>query len=166
MINMKATEIFKLISCFVCSPNNMEALKRAIYDVKVLKKSIREAAQNHGISYSTLRRRILSIATSNQGGQKLLTTVENEKLLQYIDFCMRRGCPRSPRDVKEAAFVILRLRIGENARMPRNKEAVHYEKCIGERQHPVEPLIILPIEEVQTYPDNPTNIGKSKLQER
>lgn len=95
--------------------NNLEV---AINDVKVLKTPIREAARKNGVNYNTLYRHNKYPVILKQGRQPLFTSIENEKLLEYINFCVRRGCPRSPQDVREAAFIILQLRLGEKARKP------------------------------------------------
>ena len=41
----------------------------------------------------------------DRGRKPFLTTFENEKQLKYIGFCLKRGCPRSPRDVRDSAYI-------------------------------------------------------------
>lgn len=49
---------------------------------------------------------------------------------------------------------------------PWNKEAVHYEKCLGERIHPIEPLIIVHDEKDQLQNDDLPEPSRSEVQAR
>ena len=97
----------------------MNSLEQAISEVKEMKASIREAARNNNVNYSTLYRHV-NTTVQDPGRKPFLTAFENEKLQKYIDFCLKRGCPRSPRDVRDSAYIILKLRLAEKARRPGN----------------------------------------------
>jgi hypothetical protein len=93
-------------------------IEKAIYDVKVLNKTYREAASDNNITYNKLYRHANKSDVLNSGGQFLLNNSEQKKLVEYIDICLKRGCPRSSQDVLDAAHTILKLRKGKNASKP------------------------------------------------
>lgn len=99
-----------------------ENIKKAMWDVKVHKKSYRAAAKEHGLSYNMLYRHVnAQNDISNAGRKYLLNTEEQVTLRKYVVYCMERGYPRRPKDIIEAAHKILQRRLGDDAKKPGKK---------------------------------------------
>lgn len=96
----------------------MDNLQKAIYEVKVLRKTYRETAVKYGIAYHKLYHQANIKNVSKAVDQSLLTDDEQKSLMLHLKECVDRGSSVTPKDIIDEAYKILRSRLGENIKKP------------------------------------------------
>ena len=91
---------------------DIESMTRAVEAVKVHNKGLRQAAREHGVPVTTLKRRVDDevAVDSRPGPETVLTSEEEKKLFQYILDMGDMGYGLTIEDVRTVAF-----RIAENS---------------------------------------------------
>lgn len=77
-----------------------EKLENAIRDVKTHRKTIRQSAEYYGVPKSTISDRIKNVNVKKVGGQTILSSEEEGRLVVAINLAAEWGFPLSPYDVR------------------------------------------------------------------
>lgn len=95
----KASEVTKKYKCgFPMSPNRGKRVRRALYEVKTKKVSIRAAAKNFDLSYGFLQRRLTGMVDidKRKGPPPVFNQKEEEAMAKWLSEMAERGMGLKP----------------------------------------------------------------------
>ena len=90
----------------------------ALKDIETKGLSIRNAAEEHGVSYSTLRRHLLSLTKQNlkehHASMQKLTPEQEHQLVEYANQRFDDCCPMTKQEILNSAVYLCGTSVGKN----------------------------------------------------